>query len=123
MLSHFESVDHLLDVVAASCFIPLYSATRLATTIVTNPNDLFVDGGVFAFIPPVGDVRVSAFPKYVIPKAIFGTPPHISPKMEDFFLPSLLKWSLIPAPEKKLYALFEAGLQAGDEYQQAEFST
>ena len=55
-----------MQAVAASCFIPLWSAPRqLATAVdLTHPDQAsgaawFADGGLLAFMPPVGDIRIS----------------------------------------------------------------
>jgi len=62
IISEYDSLDTLIDSVAASCFIPGYSSMRVGTAIHGHSGQ-FVDGGVFAFMPPIGDVRVSPFPK------------------------------------------------------------
>ena len=83
VVNRFDSVDHLLDCVAASCFIPGYSARSMTTGIVGCPDEHFIDGGVFAFIPPMGNVRVAVFPRQYVPAMLFG-PCHICPDPADF---------------------------------------
>jgi len=74
-VNQFLSVVDLVDVVAASCFIPLWSHPALSTSIIARPEmeekeeekeggrwDV-IDGGVVAFMPPLGNVRLSPFPQ------------------------------------------------------------
>ncbi len=122
ILNHFQSPSHLVDCIAASCFIPVYSARRLSTSInmhtFTNSGNysntdiknninnnssgnhnnniifgknLYADGGLTAFMPPVGDVRVSPFPHAYV-KRFFKQEPHIHIQEGEFPLTSLLKW-------------------------------
>ena len=49
--SHFASEAELVDHIAASCFIPLYSARRFTTKICTYGDEhYFADGGILAFM-------------------------------------------------------------------------
>ena len=74
-VNQFLSLVDLVDVVAASCFIPLWSHPALSTSIIARPEmeekeeekeggrwDV-IDGGVVAFMPPLGNVRLSPFPQ------------------------------------------------------------
>jgi hypothetical protein len=90
LISNFDSRENLIDVIAASCFIPVYSNPKMLAApiqpfnqrfistenlipflrnlnIKTNSfsqdemNGLFIDGGVTAWIPPIGDIRVAPF--------------------------------------------------------------
>ena len=45
IVSHFNSTEHLLDCVAASCFIPYYTGNSLTTTIAEYPGEHHIDGG------------------------------------------------------------------------------
>lgn len=83
IISKYDSVDHLLDSVAASCFIPLYSARRSTTEIrsmssLYNQRSHYVDGGMTAFMPPVGDIRISPLPMRLFPPLLLRRKPHIS---------------------------------------------
>jgi hypothetical protein len=115
IVSHFNSTEHLLDCVSASCFIPYYTASSLTTTIAEYPGEHHVDGGVFAYMPPVGEVRVSALPREIVPKVLFG-PCDICPAWNDYPIPQLLKWSLFPPPEKELRGLYEKGAMAAEKW-------
>lgn len=68
IVSQFSSPEHLVQTVAASCFIPLWSAPRQLATKVTltragSGPTWFADGGLLAFMPPVGDIRISPLPR------------------------------------------------------------
>jgi len=116
IVSHFEDVPNLLDVVCASCFIPLWSSPRQMYTRIHAgspksfpqkilPSDLVLDGGFLAFMPPIGDVRLSPFPaRYILTKK-----PHISLDVNAYSLPRLLSWVLQPAPPSVLRELYEHG--------------
>ena len=43
IISQFESKEKIIEAIAASCFIPIYSARRLSTKI-TGETGLFADG-------------------------------------------------------------------------------
>lgn len=115
MISQFDSHEQLIDAVAASCFIPLYSAPRIYTSIVGLKNNKYIDGGILAFLPPIGDVRVSPFPREYIFRSI-GAPPHICLKRHDYTLPLLLFHSLSPGSATMLTELFKKGSEAADEW-------
>lgn len=106
IISHFNSNEELVDVLAASCYIPMYSDSRLSTTI-HGYNGFYADGGVFAFMPPLGDIRVTPFNNiWVRPLC---NEPHIYLPYEDYSITQLLYWSLKPAEPAILQALFEKG--------------
>ena len=109
IVNEFESVDKLLDVIAALCFIPLYSAPRVLYAKVDQ--ELYIDGGVFAFIPPIGDVRVSPIP---LPSFIKSRRSHIHIISKRFSLPQLISYVLIPAPPAVLRELFREGQRSAD---------
>ena len=115
LIKNFESLPFLIDVVGASCFIPFWSASAKSTTKLTveapasgiGKDHQLVDGGFLAFMPPVGDVRISPFPRQLIllPKS----KPHISLPLGSYSVPQLLSWVLKPAPEKILRELYQHG--------------
>lgn len=166
VVSQFHSAEHLLDVITASCFIPLYSSPlRVMTNIMTsyasdvvhevqdhvqdieNPAEhtakskvvhnpvspskptnnahsstetstetmaeYYVDGGVLAFIPPIGEVKISPFPsKYIHSFA----QADITLPEKEYSLRQLLTWVLHPGSEEDLRDLFEKGKQAANEW-------
>lgn len=112
VVSEFNDIDHLIDTIAASCFIPAYSSRRLTTMIRHSPG-LFIDGGVFAFMPPIGDIRISPFPIGSL-RNIYARYPHIHLPFKAYSIPKLLRWSLIPAPEDVLHALYDHGTKQAD---------
>lgn len=114
IINQFDSVDKLLDVIAASCFIPLYSAPRVYAKV---DHELFVDGGVFAFIPPVGEVRVSPIP---LPSFIRSRRSHVHIISRKFSLPQLISHVLIPAPPETLRELFHEGQRSADHWVRKE---
>jgi len=126
IVSQFASKQHLLDVVAASCFIPLYSAPKLAVTV-GNEKDLYVDGGVLAFMPPVGDITISPFPR----RFIYDLVPVIKPNpqtyrpaciylnQKEYPLHRLLSWVLIPPSEKDMWGLYHSGVVAANQWMDA----
>ena len=62
IICEYNSVDHLLDVVTASSFIPIYSNSKmLATTISSHNKNFYIDGGATAYMPPIGDIKVAPF--------------------------------------------------------------
>ena len=112
IISQFDEKKNVVDAVAASCFIPFYSSPRgLFTTIMNKPLDCYIDGGVFGFMPPIGDVRVSPFNVLV-----FRRYPHIQIKANVFSAPRLLSWVLTPAPPDVLEELYNEGYRAAEEW-------
>lgn len=58
IVNKFKNDLELVDTIAASCYIPLYSSRRLFTMIDGRPG-YYVDGGFFGgFMPPIGDVKI-----------------------------------------------------------------
>jgi predicted acylesterase/phospholipase RssA len=155
VVSQFNSADHLLDVIAASCFIPLYSSPlRVMTNIMshyekseakdsaimadelnseadnnaTTPSNIprsstegtssatgeyYVDGGVLAFFPPIGEVKISPFPsKYIRSFA----QADITLPAEEYSLRQLMKWVLHPGSEEDLRGLYAKGQQVAKEW-------
>ena len=112
IISEFQSQKDLIDTIAASCFIPLYSTPRTMFTRITyRPLEYFIDGGVFGFMPPIGDVRVS--PLSVIP---LRRPANIQIRPSVFSTPKLLSWVLTPAPPAVLEELYQEGYRAAEEW-------
>ena len=116
IISKFKNKTELVDTVAASCYIPLYSSRRLYTKI-DGQAGLFVDGGFFGgFMPPIGDVTVSPFAV----RAFFARrPPQITIRTgrgAPFSNARLLSWVLNPAPPDVLEALYREGHTAAAEW-------
>lgn len=112
IISQFRSQKDLIDTVAASCFIPLYSTPRtIFTKIAHRPLEYFIDGGVFGFMPPIGDIRVS--PLSVI---LLRRPANIKIRSSVFSTPKLLSWVLTPAPPAVLEELYLEGYRAAEEW-------
>ena len=112
IISEFQSKEDLIDTIAASCFIPLYSTPRtIFTKIAHRPLEYFIDGGVFGFMPPIGDVRVS--PLSVIP---LRRPANVQIRPSVFTTPKLLSWVLTPAPPAVLEELYQEGYRAAEEW-------
>ncbi|KAJ1410576.1 acyl transferase/acyl hydrolase/lysophospholipase [Ochromonadaceae sp. CCMP2298] len=117
--STFSSAEHLLDVVAASCFIPLYSAKQLAVRVGAEKGDrqLFVDGGVLAFMPTVGEVTVSPFCDAGFPiKPINFRPIQIHLKNGDYSMAQLLYWGLNPPKPDIMRELSSKGSDAANRW-------
>lgn len=112
-ISEFESDEDMIDCIATSCYIPLYCGPSF-TTMLRNRRS--IDGGVFAFIPPVGDVTVSPLPgigKYVLNPRRIEIHPYLIP---EFNIPisRLLRWSLFPESPDTLRELFAVGVESAD---------
>ena len=124
ILSHFDSKEHLVDAVAASCFIPLWSARRLATKL--GPSKaLFADGGILAFMPPIGDIRISPLPRRLFLPPFLSRPPHIhlSPQdLQEYPMSRLATWILRPAPEPVLRDLYKKGFIAANKWIDSNYS-
>ncbi len=112
----FANPTQLVETVAASCYIPLYSSRRLFTMIDGHPG-WYVDGGFFGgFMPPIGDVKVSPF---AIRTLFTRRPPQISIRTgggEHFTNARLLSWVLTPAPPDVLAELYQEGYRAAGEW-------
>jgi hypothetical protein len=112
IISNFTSKKDVVDTVAASCFIPLYSAPgSFLTKIANRPEENFIDGGVFGYMPPIGDIRVSPFTSSMLRR-----PPSIWLKESAFSMPRLLSWVLTPAPPDVLDQLYLEGYKAAEEW-------
>ena len=120
-IQHYPSLPFLVDVVGASCFIPFWSAPKLYTTVAVDAaaaravgfaagETALVDGGFLAFMPPVGDTRVSPFPRRMIIQS--RSKPHISLPQNAYRITELLSWVLAPAPEPILRELYVHGREA-----------
>ena len=55
IICEYESRDHLLDVVTASCFIPFYSNPTMIATKIRSREEFFMDGGLSSAMPPIGE--------------------------------------------------------------------
>lgn len=112
IISNFKSKVDVVDTVAASCFIPFYSTPGgFLTKIANRPQENFIDGGVFGYMPPIGDIRVSPFTS-----AMLRRPPNIWLKESVFSTPRLLSWVLTPAPPDVLEQLYSEGYKAAEEW-------
>lgn len=125
LVSKYDNLPFLVDIVGASCFIPLWSAPKLYTSVVTNshsssddatndPTEHLVDGGFLAFMPPIGDHRISPFPRELILSP--RSKPEICLPRDAYSFPRLLSWVLRPAPEAVLRDLYQHGRQAGKKW-------
>lgn len=117
IISTFKNKNQLIEVISASCFIPLYSdlsQLRLRATITEYPGKYF-DGGLRAFMPPIGDIRVTPFPLGSL-RGIYRLYPHIHLPYSQYNIPQLVKWSLIPAEPEILQKLYDDGILAGERY-------
>lgn len=117
IISRFTSTAHLIDCVAASCFIPLYGDTKL-TVRIGPTEEKYIDGGVFAMIPPVGKVTISPFGNEHFR---LGGPPNFRPidihlDRKEYPLGKLLYRTLHPAPESELRRLCDKGVEAAERW-------
>lgn len=112
IFSHFDSTEHLIECVAASCFIPMYGASKLTVPIGAAQHQ-YIDGGVYAMIPPVGKVTISPFGNShfkIGPPNFRHIDIHLS--KDEYPLRKLLYRALNPAPEKEMRELYSKGIQA-----------
>lgn len=114
LITQYSNIHQIIDAVSASCFIPIYSGRRLSTSI-SGYNSSFVDGGFRAFMPPVGDIRVSPFPVGYM-KGVLSRYPHITLPAKDYFIPQLFLWAAVPASPQKLRKIYHDGIAAGEFY-------
>lgn len=117
MFSQYATKQHLIDCIAASCFIPLYGARKMTVDMLHSPGHSYIDGGVFAFMPPVGKVTISPFSDAHFPVK----PPNFRPidihlDKQDYPLAKLLYRALKPAPAEELRKMYEKGVVAGDKW-------
>jgi hypothetical protein len=121
LISNFESDDDLVDAIAASCFIPFWSSKKTSTVFQSagRKGEKYIDGGVFEFMPRIGNVTVTPLPHlYRIIHPRRG-PPSISPSNIPNFpysTPTLVRWSLFPPTDKPelLWELFRYGEQSAE---------
>jgi hypothetical protein len=133
IISQFSNLEQLVSAVTASCFIPFYSAPRQLVTSILQPSSspsslnqhpkqqekeqllgYFIDGGIFALMPPIGEIRISPLPpKYQLRSNI---PVDITlpddALLNHYSFAQLLIWVLIPAKETELRNLFHLGEEA-----------
>jgi hypothetical protein len=128
IVSKFSSVDDVIDVTAASCFIPVWSKlsdagmrTSIssrgavdASSVLMLESMSVVDGGFTAFMPPVGECKVSPFPARYVLRSMGK--PHICLEPGQVSLPQLLYWVLNPAPPEQLRALYDMGMRSTELY-------
>lgn len=108
VISRFRDMNHLIDCVSASSFIPLYSSRDLFTRITGSP-ELFIDGGLAAWMPTIGDVRVAPFPR----QWLMRRPPHIYiPDDGKYSLPRLLHHVFIPPSPETTRDIYNQGKKA-----------
>jgi hypothetical protein len=108
IISEFISNEDLIDCIATSCFIPFYCAPKLYTIF---RQEKHIDGGLFAFLPPVGEITVNPLPqigKYMLNPRHSVIHPLLVP---DFKVPlkSMIRWSLFPPSAQVLDDLFQLG--------------
>lgn len=110
IVSKFSSKEHLIDVIGASCYIPLWSKSLgLYTKITDTPsNHKYIDGGITGLFPPVGQVLITPFPNELL-KFLPVDIPSIC--IRDNIYPSnkLLYWTLSPAQPSILRDLYKQG--------------
>jgi hypothetical protein len=114
-ISEFHSDDDLIDCIGTSCYIPLYCGPSLSTTF---RNRKSIDGGIFAFLPPVGDITVSPLPgigKYVLNPRRAEIHPYLIPGF-NIPLRRMLRWSLFPESPETLCELFDIGEKSACEW-------
>jgi hypothetical protein len=111
IISSYTSLDHLIDCVAASCFIPTYSSRRLSTSI-EGMVGRFVDGGFWAFTPPLFNIKVSPFPATYVSKFLPDQTPDISLPVDRYPIRKLMHWALFPPKDpNKLKDLHDEGFE------------
>ena len=111
IMSSYTSIEHLIDCVAASCFIPAYSSKRLSTSI-EGMNGRFMDGGVWAFTPPLFNIKVSPFPATYVQKFLPDQTPDIALPADRYPITKLMHWALFPPKDSnKLKILHDEGYE------------
>jgi predicted acylesterase/phospholipase RssA len=105
IFSQYNSLDDILSCVAASSFIPFYSATRPFTYC---RGEIYIDGGALSLMPELGDVRVSPLPAVFFSKRL---KPHITP-LKPFPVNELLKNGFIPPSEHVLKDIYNRGKES-----------
>jgi hypothetical protein len=110
IINNFKNRHDLFEVLAASCFIPFYSAPSAYATI---GRERYVDGGLYAFIPPIGDIRISPIP---IPSLLMKTSrkAHIQIISKKYATHQLIRWVLFPPSPVILRDLFDEGVKSAE---------
>jgi hypothetical protein len=110
IVSKFISKEHLIDVIGASCYIPLWSKSLgLYTKITDTPiNHKYVDGGLTGLYPPVGQVLITPFPNELL-KFLPVEAPNICIRDSTYPCSKLLYWTLNPATPTVLRDLYNQG--------------
>ena len=112
-ISHFESDNDLIACIATSCYIPFYCGPTLSVSFRGRQS---IDGGLFAFLPPVGEITISPLPaigKYVPNARRSVIHPYLVP---GFKVPlrRMLRWAFFPESPEVLKELFDIGVASGD---------
>jgi len=118
LISTYESNEDIIRAVVASCFIPLYSSKTHLFSLYRQKH--YLDGGVFSFFPPVGDITITPFPQSFINYIRLirdnrNQPVDITPDLSTTFhysIPRLLTWVLHPASTIILRDLYKEGQQS-----------
>ncbi|CAM9161021.1 unnamed protein product, partial [Ectocarpus fasciculatus] len=105
MFSNYDSLIDILSCVAASCFIPFYCSKKL---YVECRGDRYIDGGLLAIMPPIGQVKISPLPKIVFPRRLR---PDITPN-PPLRIEALTKNAFIPPPAHELERLYDIGAES-----------
>jgi hypothetical protein len=111
IISEFSSNEDLIDCIATSCFIPLYCAPKLYTIF---RQEKHIDGGLFAFLPPVGEITVNPLPqigKYMLNPRRSVIHPLLVPGF-NIHLKTMIRWSLFPPSAQVLEDLFQLGKES-----------
>lgn len=117
VVSDYHSNEDLAAAVSSSCYIPLWSNLALSTDF---RGTRVIDGGVFSFMPPIGNVTVTPFPKlysYIHRKKnkkASISPLLLSGDRRRYSEPKLLYWGLNPPSLRTLEDLFNYGVQSAD---------
>jgi hypothetical protein len=88
----------------------------------SSPSHYYADGGISAFMPPIGDIRISPFPRRIFVPVILSRPPHIFLPKEVYPTSKLVGWILKPAPEPVLRELYRQGFLAAERWITANLS-
>lgn len=108
IISNYDSNDDLINCIATSCFIPFYSAPKPYTIF---RNEKYIDGGLFAFLPPIGEITVNPLPqigKYMLNPRRSVIHPLLVPEFK-VPLKTMIRWSLFPPSAQVLDDLFQIG--------------
>lgn len=118
IFSQYQDVGHLIDCVAASSFIPMYGTPRTLSVPIRATGAQYIDGGLYALIPPVGKVTISPFSNAHFPgiEPLGFRPIDISLPKDKWPLGKLVYRALNPAPEKQLRELYGDGIEAAERW-------